>query len=118
MWKTPTHESLSILISQGLTDAELANYHGCGIGLIRAFLEEFGIKNNIRRAKPEPIFKGEVGCTIEQHISPHKEWRMRFCLQCEGTFQSEGIHNRICDRCKRYGERNALGKEYEGTGSS
>jgi hypothetical protein len=117
MWKIPTHETLSLLIMQGLTDAELASYHGCGIKLIQAFLEEFGLKNNIRRTKQKPIFKGEVGCTIEEHISPQKKWRMRFCLNCEKTFQSEGIENRICDSCKNSQYGSYLNKQYEGTGT-
>jgi hypothetical protein len=117
MWKQPTHENLSILIMQGLTDAELAGYFGCGIKLIQAFLDEFGLKNNIRRAKPEPIFKGEVGSTIEEHISPQKNWRMRLCLDCEKPFQSEGNGNRICDNCKRSENRRSLDNYYEGTGT-
>jgi hypothetical protein len=117
MWKQPTRENLSILIMQGLTDAELAGYHGCGIKLIQAYLVEYGLKNNIRRHNPKPVFMGEVGNTIEGHISPEKKWRMRLCLDCESPFQSEGIHNRICDRCKQQSERGHLPKSYEGTGT-
>jgi hypothetical protein len=117
MWKTPTRESLSTLIMQGLTDAELAGYHGCSIRLIQAFLEEFGLKNNIRQVKPKQVFKGEVGNTIEQHLAPEKKYRMRVCLDCQLPFASDGIHNRICDRCKRSNEHRHLPRGYEGTGT-
>ena len=116
MWKIPPHESLSLLITQGLTDAELAGYFGCGIKLIKALIEEYGLKNNIRRVRSKPIFMGEVGNTIEEHISPEKNWRMRFCLSCEKPLQSEGTGNRICDGCKKSPERSHLSKAYEGAG--
>lgn len=117
MWKQPNHENLSLLITQGLTDAELASYFGCGIKLVRAFLEEYGLKNNIRRVNPKTAFMGDVGNTIEGHISPEKTWRMRLCLSCGDTFQSEGIENRVCDCCKRSSERGSLDKYFEGIGT-
>lgn len=38
--------------------------------------------------------------------------RLRPCLSCNAEFQSQGIHNRLCDACKDHAT--ALGREMAG----
>lgn len=37
---------------------------------------------------------------LEQVRTPAAERKSRKCLMCEREFESEGVHNRICRRCK------------------
>ncbi len=112
MWKTPNKESLIMLIEQDMSNPDIASYYECSVQLIKAYLLEFKLSNSHFVSKS--LYKGEVGHTIEQHKSPNKTWRKRFCLSCEIPFQSEGNHNRICDTCKHSTDRSGLSKQNEG----
>lgn len=110
MWKTPTRENLSSLISEDLNNAELAAYFGCGIKLIEAYLEEFNFTHRRKQVMQKPIFKSAPPVEEQEEIQYFK----RKCLSCTKYFESEGAGNRICDPCKRHG-RNGLDRFYEGT---
>jgi predicted transcriptional regulator len=107
MWETPTAEKLSLLKLQGLSDTEMANYFGCTLQLVKAYLKEFQISQH---KKPKrKIFKN----TYKKPLASKKNYRRRSCLRCQKHFCSDGCHNRICNNCKDTPDFRALGKQYE-----
>ena len=51
---------------------------------------------NVRKARPDKGMAQNYRKPKSAAINP----RPRLCLMCGDVFQSEGIHNRICQKCR------------------
>ena len=93
LWWASDNAAMRRLCTEGKTCAEAAEYLDRTPEAIRKHARELGIKFPDGRrkvySKPENMPKA-----IEK----------RPCMCCGGKFDSEGIHHRLCARCRRRGD--------------
>ncbi|TNF16797.1 MAG: hypothetical protein EP320_00615 [Rhodobacteraceae bacterium] len=55
------------------------------------------------KAEAEKWMRAEIA-KLPERQRPRK----RLCLRCTKSFESDGIHNRLCNRCRAYGASLAM----------
>lgn len=89
-WTPEEVAELSSLRVSGKTAAECAQIMGLGYDRVKDKIKNTEGPAHRRRGRTEPFH-----CIIQT------ERKERKCLSCTRPFISDGIHNRMCDPCRR-----------------